>query len=78
LRIPLKSFGTVLSEAISVGAFLCSKAVVPNMLKLRHGRIISFTSNEAFVGLRNGVPYAAAKAGIIGFSKGLALELAPY
>lgn len=61
-----------------VAAFLCSKAVVPGMLKLRHGRIISFTSEAAFKGSRNGAHYAAAKAGIIGFSKALALELAPY
>ena len=61
-----------------VGAFLCSKAVVPEMLRRSHGRIISFTSAEAFNGSRDAAPYAAAKAGVIGFSKALALELAPY
>ena len=61
-----------------VDAFLCSKAVVPGMLRRSHGRIISFTSPEAFNGSRNAAPYAAAKAGVIGFSKALALELAPY
>jgi NAD(P)-dependent dehydrogenase (short-subunit alcohol dehydrogenase family) len=61
-----------------VGAFVCSKAVVPRMLTQRRGRIISFTSIEAFEGSTNGAHYSAAKAGIIGFSKALALELAPY
>jgi 3-oxoacyl-[acyl-carrier protein] reductase len=61
-----------------VDAFLCSKAVVPEMLRQSHGRIISFTSHEAFNGSRDAAPYAAAKAGVIGFSKALALELAPY
>jgi NAD(P)-dependent dehydrogenase (short-subunit alcohol dehydrogenase family) len=61
-----------------VGAFVCSKAVVPRMLTQRRGRIISFTSIEAFDGSTKSAHYSAAKAGIIGFSKALALELAPY
>ena len=61
-----------------VGTFLCSKAVVPQLLAQRFGRIISLTSGRAFHGARNGAHYAASKAGIIGFSKSLALELAPH
>ena len=61
-----------------VGTFLCSKAVVPQLLAQRFGRIISLTSGSAFHGARNGAHYAASKAGIIGFSKSLALELAPH
>ena len=61
-----------------VSAFLCSKTVVPTMLTQRHGRIISFTSANALYGSKNAVHYAAAKAGIIGFSKALALEVASF
>lgn len=61
-----------------VGTFLCSKAVAPQLLAQRSGRIISLTSGRAFQGARNGAHYAASKAGIIGFSKSLALELAPH
>jgi 3-oxoacyl-[acyl-carrier protein] reductase len=61
-----------------VGAFLCAKAVVPGMLKLRQGRIINVTSETALNGSRNNAHYAAAKAGVIGFSKALALELGRY
>lgn len=61
-----------------VGTFLCSKAVVPHLLEQRSGRIISLTSGRAFQGAKNGAHYAASKAGIIGFSKSLALELAPH
>jgi NAD(P)-dependent dehydrogenase (short-subunit alcohol dehydrogenase family) len=61
-----------------VGTFLCSKAVVPHLLARRSGRIISLTSGRAFQGAKNGAHYAASKAGIIGFSKSLALELAPH
>ena len=61
-----------------VGTFLCSRAVVPHLLTQRSGRIISLTSGRAFQGARHGAHYAASKAGIIGLSKSLALELAPY
>jgi 3-oxoacyl-[acyl-carrier protein] reductase len=61
-----------------IGAFLCARAVVPKFLKQGSGRIISLTSGRAFQGAKNGAHYAASKAGIIGFSKSLALELAPH
>jgi NAD(P)-dependent dehydrogenase (short-subunit alcohol dehydrogenase family) len=61
-----------------VGAFLCAKAVVPKFLEQGSGRIISLTSGRAFQGAKNGAHYAASKAGIIGFSKSLALELASH
>jgi NAD(P)-dependent dehydrogenase (short-subunit alcohol dehydrogenase family) len=61
-----------------VGTFLCSKAVVPHLLAQRSGRIISLTSGRAFQGAKHGAHYAASKAGIIGLSKSLALELAPH
>ena len=61
-----------------IGTFLCSRAVVPHLLTQRSGRIISLTSGRAFQGARHGAHYAASKAGIIAFSKSLALELAPY
>ena len=60
-----------------VGAFLCSRAVAGKLLQQGSGRIISMTSGRAFQGAKNAAHYAASKAGIIGFSKSLALELAP-
>ena len=59
------------------GPFLCSRAVVPTMLGKKKGRVINLSSTTAFRGARNGAHYAASKAGIIGFTKALALELAP-
>jgi 3-oxoacyl-[acyl-carrier protein] reductase len=59
------------------GQFLCSRAVVPTMLEKKKGRVINLSSTTAFRGARNGAHYAASKAGIIGFTKALALELAP-
>lgn len=60
-----------------VGAFLCSRAVAGKFLQQGSGRIISMTSGRAFQGAKNAAHYASSKAGIIGFSKSLALELAP-
>jgi 3-oxoacyl-[acyl-carrier protein] reductase len=60
-----------------VGAFLCSKAVAGKFLQQGSGKIISMTSGRAFQGAKNAAHYASSKAGIIGFSKSLALELAP-
>jgi NAD(P)-dependent dehydrogenase (short-subunit alcohol dehydrogenase family) len=60
-----------------VGAFLCSRAVASRFLQQGSGRIISLTSGRAFQGAKNAAHYASSKAGIIGFSKSLALELAP-
>jgi NAD(P)-dependent dehydrogenase (short-subunit alcohol dehydrogenase family) len=60
-----------------IGAFLCSKAVAGIFLQQGSGRVISITSGRAFQGAKNAAHYASSKAGIIGFSKSLALELAP-
>lgn len=57
--------------------FLCSRRAVPHMAAQRWGRIINVASQ---LGIKGGVElshYAAAKAGVIGFTKSLALEVAP-
>jgi NAD(P)-dependent dehydrogenase (short-subunit alcohol dehydrogenase family) len=59
------------------GTFLCSRAAVAVMLEKNNGRIINVSSSTGFRGAKNAAHYAASKAGIIGFTKALALELAP-
>ena len=61
-----------------IGAFLCSRAVARKLVGQGSGRIISLTSGRALQGAKNAAHYASSKAGIIGFSKALALELAPH
>jgi 3-oxoacyl-[acyl-carrier protein] reductase len=59
------------------GTFLMCREVAPIMQKQKSGRILNTASNYGVTGSALRAPYAAAKAGIITFSKSLALELAP-
>src|SRR5437870_13156266 len=60
------------------GCFLMSRAAVLAMRKAGWGRIVSVSSKPAFRPGRNRATYAASKAAIVGFTKSLALDLAPY
>lgn len=59
-----------------VGVINCSHAVVPSMLERRRGRIVNISSFVGQAGAFGQTNYAAAKAGILGFTRSLALELA--
>jgi NAD(P)-dependent dehydrogenase (short-subunit alcohol dehydrogenase family) len=59
------------------GTFLLCREVAPIMQQQKSGRIINTASNYGVTGSALRTPYAAAKAGIITFTKSLALELAP-
>lgn len=59
--------------------FYCSRAVLPAMMKQKYGRIINMASVVGFRGLNGGhAHYAAAKAGVMAFTRCLATEAAPY
>lgn len=60
------------------GTFLCSQTAARVMMKQQSGKIINVSAATAIRGRKNGVNYCAAKAGVIAFTKALALELAPY
>jgi len=59
------------------GAFYAVKAALPYLRKLDWARIVSICSLRAMTGSNHGAHYAAAKSGLIGLTKSLALELAP-
>jgi NAD(P)-dependent dehydrogenase (short-subunit alcohol dehydrogenase family) len=60
------------------GPFLCARAFVPAMIEKAFGRIINMTSTMAHVSLPGRSAYSASKFGLLGMTKALALELAPY
>ncbi|MGH3560088.1 MAG: SDR family NAD(P)-dependent oxidoreductase [Mycobacterium sp.] len=60
-----------------MGAFNCTQAALPHIPTDGTGRIINVTSSAGITGTLGQVNYSAAKAGIIGFTKSLARELAP-
>jgi 3-oxoacyl-[acyl-carrier protein] reductase len=58
------------------GVFHCTKPAVRAMVRARYGRIINLSSLVAEMGNAGQVAYAAAKAGVIGFTRSLAREVA--
>jgi len=59
------------------GAFLTSRYLAPSMIKKRWGRIVNIGSVVGLMGNAGQVNYAASKAGLFGFTRALARELAP-
>ncbi len=76
-EFPLAHWHAVVDTNLT-GTFLCCRAVIGTMKSQRSGAIINISSDIAFSGSENRAAYAAAKAGILGLSKTLALELAPF
>ncbi len=60
------------------GPFLCTRAFVPGMMEKKWGRILNMTSIMSHVSLPGRAAYSASKFGLLGMTKALALELAPY
>jgi 3-oxoacyl-[acyl-carrier protein] reductase len=60
------------------GSFLCARAVAPQFLKQKKGVIVNVSSTPALGGHDRGFAFTVAKAGVIGLTKALAVELAPY
>lgn len=60
------------------GVFIVTKAVVPYMVRQRYGRIINISSIAGQRGIAGLTHYCASKAGVDGFTRALAAELAPY
>jgi 3-oxoacyl-[acyl-carrier protein] reductase len=76
LRMGLEEWQAVINLNLT-GVFLCTKAVSKIMLKQKSGRIINIASVAGQMGNPGQANYSAAKAGVIGFTKTVAKEMAP-
>jgi 3-oxoacyl-[acyl-carrier protein] reductase len=77
LRMKEEQWDEVINTNLSA-VFRTSKICLKSMVKQRYGRIINITSVVGVMGNPGQVNYCAAKAGVIGFTKALALEMAAY
>jgi 3-oxoacyl-[acyl-carrier protein] reductase len=75
LRMKPEDWEAVLRTNLD-GAYHCIKAVMPGMVRQRYGRIINITSVVALSGNPGQANYVASKAGLIGLTKAVALEVA--
>lgn len=76
MRMKDEDFDAVINTNLK-GVYYTTKAVTKLMMKNRYGRIINMASVVGLTGNAGQANYAAAKAGVIGFSKTVARELAP-
>src|SRR5438105_5583636 len=76
LSIDADTWDRVLAVNLT-GTFNCCQAVVPDMIEAGWGRIVNISSSSAQGGQQLMTHYVAAKAGVIGFTKALALEHGP-
>lgn len=75
VRMRLEDWRRVLDTNLT-GTFLCTREALRDMLRARWGRIVNVTSVVGLVGNAGQANYVAAKAGIVGFTKAVAREVA--
>ncbi len=76
-RLPESDWESVMDSCLR-GAFHCCQRVVPHMTARQSGRIINVSSVVGRIGWPGDTAYGAAKAGLVGFTRSLAKEVAPH
>jgi 3-oxoacyl-[acyl-carrier protein] reductase len=75
MRMGEEDFDAVINVNLK-GAWNCCKALIRPMMKQRYGRIVNISSVSGLAGQAGQTNYSASKAGLIGFTKALAREVA--
>ena len=76
-RLPESDWESVMDSCLR-GAFHCCRLVVPHMTARQSGRIINVSSIMGRIGWPGDTAYGTAKAGLVGFTRSLAKEVAPH
>ena len=76
-EIPIEVFDEVIRVNLR-GTYLMCRAAVPAMRKQRWGRIINISSMAGVIGAPRSSPYSASKAGVIGLTRALSMDVAPW
>jgi 3-oxoacyl-[acyl-carrier protein] reductase len=76
-EIPVAEWDKLMTVNLK-GAFLCCRAVFPQMKKQQKGKIINMASETAFTGSKNFIHYVTSKGGIVSFTRALAAEVGQY
>jgi len=76
-RLPESDWDAVIDSCLK-GAYHCCQQIVPHMIERRSGRIINISSVVGLTGWPGDTAYGAAKAGLVGFTRSLAKEVALY
>jgi NAD(P)-dependent dehydrogenase (short-subunit alcohol dehydrogenase family) len=76
LEIPVEKWELLLKVNLT-GTFHCCQVVIPDMLEEGWGRIVNISSSSIHSGSARMTHYVAAKSGVVGLTKALALEFAP-
>ena len=74
---PEETINNIISTNLT-GTIYCTKEIIPCFVKSKTGRIINFSSFAVKIGLQGESVYVASKAGVEGFTRSIARELAPF
>ena len=77
LEIPPEAWDVIVAINLT-GTFYCCQAAIPDMLEEGWGRIVNISSSSTHSGAPRLAAYVAAKSGVVGLTKALALEFAPH
>ncbi|MGQ4808702.1 3-oxoacyl-[acyl-carrier-protein] reductase FabG [Candidatus Entotheonellaceae bacterium PAL068K] len=76
-KLPASDWDAVINSCLK-GAYHCCQQIVPHMTARHSGRIINISSAVGLIGWPGDTAYGSAKAGLMGFTRSLAKEVAPY
>ncbi len=76
-KTPLEEWNRIMSVNVT-GQFLCAKYAIQTMIKQKQGVIVNLGSAQSFMSQKNVAPYATSKTAILGLTRSIAVDYAPF